>query len=111
MVKVTLEQAMKAYVGLKVYLYSCFNLGGCSMPRPGRCISPCARDWVGPQTVWMGAENSPPPLPTVFDPRTDQPVARRYTEWAIPALTMPFPASKYRYASLNDGDGFREMRR
>jgi len=36
-----------------------------------------------PGPVWTGAENLAP-LP-VFDPRTVQPVASRYTNWAIPA--------------------------
>jgi hypothetical protein len=35
-----------------------------------------------PEPVWIGAENLVPPG---FDPRTHQPVASRYTDWAIPA--------------------------
>ena len=38
-----------------------------------------------PRTIWTGVENLAPPLPG-FDPRTVQPVASRYTDWAIPAL-------------------------
>jgi hypothetical protein len=37
-----------------------------------------------PGPFWIGAENSPPPG---FDPRTFQPVASRYTDYAIPART------------------------
>jgi hypothetical protein len=36
-----------------------------------------------PEPVWIGAENLAPPG---FDPRTFQPVASRYTDYAIPAL-------------------------
>jgi len=36
-----------------------------------------------PGPVWMGAENLA--LPPVFDPRAIQPVACRYTYYAIPA--------------------------
>jgi hypothetical protein len=35
-----------------------------------------------PEPVWIGAENLAPPG---FDPRTFQPVASRYTDYAIPA--------------------------
>ena len=37
-----------------------------------------------PGPVWTGAENLAPPPPG-FDPRTVQPVASRYTDWAIAA--------------------------
>jgi hypothetical protein len=37
--------------------------------------------WV-PEPAWIGAENLAPPG---FDPRTFQPVASRYTDYAIPA--------------------------
>jgi hypothetical protein len=36
-----------------------------------------------PEPVWIGAENLAPPG---FDPRTFQPVASRYADYAIPAL-------------------------
>ena len=39
--------------------------------------------WVGPRSGLDGRGNSRP-LPG-FDPRTFQPVASRYTDWAIPA--------------------------
>ena len=35
-----------------------------------------------PEPVWIGAENLAPPG---FDPRIFQPVASRYTDYAIPA--------------------------
>jgi hypothetical protein len=35
-----------------------------------------------PGPVWTSAENLAPP---VFDPRTVQPLASRYTDWVIPA--------------------------
>ena len=35
-----------------------------------------------PEPLWIGSENLAPPG---FDPRTFQPVASRYTDWAIPA--------------------------
>jgi hypothetical protein len=63
--------------------------GGWSAPRPGRFTPgkdpvPIVREagWT-PGPVWMGAENLAPP--PGFDPRTVQPVASRYTGWAIPA--------------------------
>ena len=37
-----------------------------------------------PRQVWTGGKNSRPPG---FDSRTVQPVASRYTDWAIPAHT------------------------
>jgi hypothetical protein len=37
-----------------------------------------------PELVWIGAENLAPPG---FDPRTFQPVASHYTNYAIPALS------------------------
>jgi hypothetical protein len=61
-------------------------------PRPGR-FTPGERDPVpivqeagwAPGPVWTGAENLAPHRG--FDPRTVQPVASRYTEYAIPART------------------------
>jgi hypothetical protein len=60
---------------------------GCLAPRPGR-FTPRERDPVpivqeagwAPGAVWTAAENLAPPG---FDPRTVQPVASRYTDWAI----------------------------
>ena len=39
-----------------------------------------------PESVWIGAENLAPPG---FDPRAFQPVASRYTDYAIPAPCSP----------------------
>ena len=52
---------------------------------PGKNPVPIVQNagWAsGP--VWTGAENLTPPG---FDPRTFQPVACRYTDWAIPAYS------------------------
>jgi hypothetical protein len=66
------------------------GVGG-SAPRPGRFTPTGERPgthfiggWVGPPgPVLTGAENlSPSPG---FDPRTVQPVASLYADWAIPA--------------------------
>ena len=50
---------------------------------PGKDPVPIVQDagWV-PEPVWIGAEYLAPPA---FDPRTFQPVASRYTDYAIPA--------------------------
>ena len=45
----------------------------------------CMGGWVDPGPIWTGAENLPP---AEFDPRTVQPVASLYTDWAIPAPKM-----------------------
>jgi hypothetical protein len=50
------------------------------------------------EPVWIGAENLAPPG---FDPRTFQPVASRYTDWAIPALSRNRILEYY----LDLGDG------
>ena len=39
--------------------------------------------WVGHRAGLDGCEKSPPP--PGFNPRTDQPVASRYTDWSLPA--------------------------
>ena len=63
-------------------------LGGWSTSRPGRFAQgkvpvPTVYESVwDPGPIWTGAENFAPPG---FDPRTVQPVASRYTDWAIPA--------------------------
>jgi hypothetical protein len=44
-----------------------------------------------PGQVWMGAENL---ASTGFDPRTVQPVASSYTDYAIPALFQPTTGHK-----------------
>ena len=54
------------------------------MPRPlyplERPSTHCIGGWVGPRTVWMGTENL---APLEFDPQTIQPLASRYTNWAV----------------------------
>ena len=44
--------------------------------------------WVGPTDSLTGHGKSRPP--PGFDPRTVQPVASRYTDWAISARTQPY---------------------
>ena len=48
-------------------------------PRKKKPGTHCTGGWVGPGTVWTGAENLAPPG---FDPRTVQPVASRHTNYA-----------------------------
>ena len=43
----------------------------------------CIRGWVGPRTVTEGCGKSRPS--PGFDPRSVQPLASRYTDWAVPA--------------------------
>jgi hypothetical protein len=40
-----------------------------------------------PGSVWMGAENLAPPQGS--EPRTVQPVASRYTDYAVAAVLQP----------------------
>jgi hypothetical protein len=54
--------------------------------RPG---THCTGDWMGPKAGLDVCEKSRPP--PGFDPRTVQPVASRYTDWAIPALCVFLP--------------------
>ena len=57
--------------------------GPAALP-PGKTWYPLYRRLRGPPgPVWTGAENLA--LPPGFDPRTVQPIASRYTDWAIPA--------------------------
>jgi hypothetical protein len=51
------------------------------------------------EPVWVGTENLYPPG---FDPRTFQPVAIRYTDYAIPA---PSRRIVERYLDLRRGEG------
>ena len=54
---------------------------------PGKTRYPLYRRLGGPPgLVWTDAENLAPP--PGFDPRTVQPVASRYTDWAFPALDV-----------------------
>ena len=58
-----------------------------AMPRPlyprERPGTHCTGGWMGPRTGLDGCGKSRPP--PGFYPRTVQPVASRYTDWAIPA--------------------------
>ena len=45
----------------------------------------CIGGWVGPKVGLDMCGKSPPP-PTGFDPRTVQPVASRYPDYAVPSL-------------------------
>ena len=58
-------------------------MGGGAAPRLGRFTS--GKDPVGGPRDRSGRVPKISPLPE-FDPRTIQPVASRYTDWAIPAL-------------------------
>jgi hypothetical protein len=54
---------------------------------PGKTWYPLYRSLGGPQGRFGRVQNISPPLG--FDPRTVQPVASRYTDWAIAAhLTL-----------------------
>jgi hypothetical protein len=93
-VKVTLEQATKAQRGSRgialLSLTPALDEGGWSTPRPGR-FTPGKETWYplyrrlgGPQGRSGRVQKlSPPPG---FDPWTVQPVASRYTDYAIPKV-------------------------
>jgi len=55
---------------------------------PGKDPVPIVQEagWA-PGPVWIGAENLAPP--PGFDPRIVQPVASRYTDYALPAQRYP----------------------
>jgi len=78
--------------------------GGWSKPRPGRftpgrdMVSIVQEDGWAPGQVRTGAEKSR--LPPGLDPRPVQPVASRYTHYAIPALDVRGLSGKYQ-AILN----------
>jgi hypothetical protein len=70
------------------FLTSALEGGGWSAPRPGPFTPgkdpvPIVQEvgWA-PGPVWTNVKNLAPPE---FEPRTVQPVASRYTDWAIPA--------------------------
>jgi hypothetical protein len=78
--------------GVEVYFYSFLNLGEgwkCVVNATPRPLYPRERDPVtlaqevgrAPGPAWKGAENLAPPA---FAPLTVQPVANRYTNYAIP---------------------------
>ena len=54
---------------------------------PGKARYPLHRSIGGPHG-WSGRVRKISPLPPGFDPRTVQPVASRYTDWAIPAHSV-----------------------
>jgi hypothetical protein len=86
-------QAIMAQRGVKVWLYSFFNLyarcGGVVNATPWSLYprekpgTHCIRGWVGPRAGLDGCGK--PRLAPGLDPRTVQPVASRYTDWAIAA--------------------------
>ena len=96
-VKFTLEQATKAQRGSRVILYSFFNLDArwgwvvnatarLLYPRERRGTHCTYRRLGGPQgRSGQIRKISPPPG---FDPQTFQPLASRYTVYAIPMCTM-----------------------
>ena len=104
----TLEQATKAQKGLSMYtstLSLTSALDGVGRQRhapaalhPGEIRYPLCRRLGGPQgrfgRVW---KISPTPG---FDPRTVQPVASRYTDWAIPAYEILLKKSE----QINKGE-------
>ena len=57
--------------------------------RPG---THCVGGWIDPRVGLDGCGKSRPP--SGFDPRTVQPVASRYTDWAIPVYTHTHSVSK-----------------
>ena len=81
-IKFTVEEAMKIYRGVAVYLYSFFNLGarccGCSTSRLGRCTPgketryPLYRRLGGPQGR-SGRVRKILPSPPLFGPWTSSP--------------------------------------
>jgi hypothetical protein len=92
-VKITIEQAAKAQMGSRysstLSLTSALNgVGGqrhalAALP-PRKTRYPFYR-WLGGPQSRSGRVRTTSPLPG-FDPRTVQPVASRYNDWAIPAL-------------------------
>jgi hypothetical protein len=54
------------------------------LPPGNRPVTHCIGGWVGPRAGLDGCEKSHPS--PGFNPRTVQPVASRYTDYAIPAL-------------------------
>jgi hypothetical protein len=92
-----LEQATKAQMGSRgiaiLFLQPRHQIGGWvvkARPWPfyprERSGTHCVGGWAGP-TAGLGScgKSRPPPG---FDPRTAQPVASRYTDWAIPARQL-----------------------
>ena len=92
-VNFTLEEAIKAQRRRGIWPYfslssalvrgmrstQCHTLATLPPKKPGTSY---IGGRVGPKTSWRVRKISPPPA---FDPRTVQPVASRYTGYAIPA--------------------------
>ena len=66
---------------------------------PGKDPVPIVQEvgWVS-GAVWTGAENLAPP--PGFDPRTVQPIASRYTDWAIPAHKLYMKTRAYFWSHI-----------
>ena len=99
----TLEQATKGQRGVEVSLYSFFNLGA-RWGVGGQRHAPAALPTEGPGSHciggWVGLragldENGKYRPPPGFDPRTVHLVARRYTNYAIPAHSTKYHVFKY----------------
>jgi len=61
----------------------CQSFVPAALPQGKRPGTHCTGSWEGPREGLDGCGKSRPPRK--FDPRTVQPVASRYTDWAIPA--------------------------
>ena len=79
------------------------HLDGRGWPRPlyprERPGIHCTEGWVGPRAGLDGCGKSRPPLG--FYPRTVQPVASRYTDWAVAARLGYMPIAKTREPVLS----------
>ena len=92
MVNFTLVQATEAEKGSRCIALNKVLNGGWVViampwqlyPRYRPCIH-CIGGWVAPVPIWVGAENV---ARAGFSPQTIQPVARRYTDYAIPAYPI-----------------------
>ena len=93
-VKVTLEQATKGPEGEQMYSStlpstSVLDVEGgqryapAAFPPPGKTLYPVYRRLCGPQGRFGMVRKISPP--TGVDPQTVQPVAGRYTDWAMAA--------------------------
>ena len=67
----------------------------------------CIGGWVGPRAGLGGCGKSRPPLG--FDPRTVQPVASRYTDWAIPVQCDLETSMIRRTRSLSAVEPFKKI--
>jgi hypothetical protein len=77
---------------------------------PGKDPVPIVQEagWA-PEPVWIGAENLAPPG---FDPRPFQPLASRYTDYAIPARNLFIhPYEKCGINFYGDGRRYRSRQR